>query len=93
MRSTAHSRAPDSEVSIYLWLLVVFSCCICGIMLTASAWQGYAEAAARGQPSAPVLSPDQYRMVLAAAGVLAVATLAGVVNIFRKKRNKPGRLS
>lgn len=52
--------------------------------------QGHVEAAAGSQPSAPVLAPDQYRIVLAAAGVLAVATLAGLVGIFRKKRSKPG---
>lgn len=44
---------------------------------------------ARGQPSAPVLSADQYRLLLGAAGVLGFLALAGLVNIFRRPRNAP----
>lgn len=43
----------------------------------------------RPQPAAPVLTGDQYRLLLGAGGVLAALALLGLINIFRRPRNAP----
>lgn len=53
------------------------------------ALQGQANAEA-SQPSAPVLSPEQYRFALGGAAVLGVVVLASIVNMFRKGRKASG---